>query len=333
MTQVISHPAWVLSHVINIDERVAGFCGTFLRGNTSAERRQVIAAYLAAKPLAEDRLYEIGRFLFSADHRSILVEAHGRSIAGMRGALRRAGPTVHDERFYTLLHQLLSSPPHKQIARTIASLQSLDLPKLLILRMLPECLARAHIVEVIDSLGDNPVRQAHDVTEAYNLLIELEVDGAALTEAIRRVRSSDEFANLWHRWALKAKCCVPHPVPSAAQYQPIESAAEAKVVARKFRNCMAIRYTLGLLRGIDFFATYRHNDEEAVVHLRRQEDVTEFEGMYGPRNARPSVSLRCELESFLAQNGIRVRSQEHEKHSPWNSLRRMMRGPFDFDLG
>ena len=330
MNQQTSHPAWVLNFVVAIDEHHRGFAGDFFRA--SIERRQVIAAYLAAKAHTHADVRDAGNLLSSADHRSILLEAYGEALDGHRGALRRAGPAVHEERFYTLLYQLLSSPPHPEVAKTISRLQSLDLKKLLVLRMLPQNLARANVVEIVESLGSNAVRQAHDVAEAYNLLVELEVDGDALAEAIRRVRSTDEFTNLWQRWSSKAKCRVSHPVPATRHYRPVRSAAEAKVVARKYRNCMAVRYIPGLLRGTDFFGIHKRENEEAIVHLRREELQIELSGIYGPRNARPSKGLRREAEDFLSRNGVRVRGYEQEKPCAWDSLHRMMRGPFDFDF-
>ena len=102
MSEPATHSPWVLSLAIEIDEHCPGFCGEFFRA--SIERRQVFTAYLSAKPPTPVEMTEVGNFLLSADHRSILSCAYPDVPLGLRGALRRAGRAAHEHRFYSLLY-------------------------------------------------------------------------------------------------------------------------------------------------------------------------------------------------------------------------------------
>lgn len=313
----------MLEKVLCIDQQHVGFCGEFFRA--SVERRQVIAAYLALISPADDTLAEVGQFLSRSKHNAILREAYGQVLAGHRGALRRAGPVVHDERFYSLLYELLLEPPHDEIRRTIARLTSLDRKKLLILRMLPTSICRANVVEAI-----RDVSEANDIAAAFNLLISLDVEEDGLTAAIRGVRSTKDFAKLWQRWVLKVRSPYQHPVPSNVQYHAVTTAGELHSLAHKFRNC-ARRYLSTFLQGSDAFAVFEYENKQAVVHLRRDGDRWQLEGTFGPRNSRPPAGLELALQRHLMQYGVKVRQFEREKQTEWDSLRRVMEGDFDFE--
>lgn len=323
---MLSHPLWVLEKVLRIDEQFVGFCGEFFRA--SNERRQVIAAYLAVVAPANDALAEVGRFLSHCKHDTILQAAYGEVLEGHRGALRRAGPIVHDGRFYSLLHQLLAEPPHNELLRTIARLTDLDRKKLLITRMIPEEICRSNVVDAIDDVAG-----ASDITTAFELLLTLGVDHEGLANAIRGIRSRDHFPRLWQRWALKARCSQPHPVPPSPTYHVVETAKQLASSASKFQNC-ARRYISDFLKGAEAFAVFEHDGAQAMVHLRNETGGWQLEGAFAPRNVRPRASLMSALQDYVVRHGVKVRTHEREKPTEWDALRRVMRpSPFvDFDF-
>ena len=326
MSHKLSHPRWVLEKVLRIDQQFVGFCGDFFRA--SVERRQVIAAYLAVSAPADDALTEVGQFLSESKHSTILQAAYGEILEGHRGALRRAGPIVHDERFYSLLHQLLAEPPHHELLRTIARLTDLDRKKLLISRMLPKEICRSNVVDAIDDVAG-----ASDVTTAFKLLLDLGVNHEGLVNAIRGIRSRDHLPKLWERWALKARCNQPHPVPPSQTYHVVETAKQLATSASKFQNC-ARRYISDFLKGAEAFAVFEQEGAQAMVHLRNETGGWQLEGAFGPRNMRPRAGLMSALQDYLVRHGVKVRTYEREKPTEWDALRRVMRpSPFvDFDF-
>jgi len=323
-----AHSEWIINLAVLIDAHQPGFCAEALY-RVSHERRQVIAAYLAAKPPSERQMFEVGQFLRTANHRSILRAAYGDATVGMRGALRRVEGAVKDAHFYTLLNELLSNPAYPRVGRCIARLPSLDLTKVQIVRYLREHphLLKANVVEAVDS-----VRMAHDTVTAFRLLIERGVDETELTVAVDQVRSQRDFQRLWQSWTLKANA-LPHPVPATEDYVPILTGAALVSVSRRFQNC-ARRYVPKLIQAKDrhSFAEVKLGRERAVVHLRLEDEEWHLEGIFGRRNAKPSRGLRDHVQRYVQMHGVRVENQHHEETSEWDCLRRLASTPFEFDF-
>ncbi|MXP15825.1 hypothetical protein GRI44_13810 [Altererythrobacter confluentis] len=317
------HADWSLDLAIEIDRHSIGFLGEFFRA--SREKRQVIAAYLCAKAPFEDEMERVGDFLRSADHRAILMAAYRDVPTRFRGALRRAGPTVHDLRFYSTLHQLLSVPAHDQIRNCIARLTSLDLTKLHILSILPEPICRANVIAAIKSV-DN----AQDIIASFHLLVRRGVDHDALAAAICRVRSEKDMVRVWQRWAVKARC--DHPVPASAHYHPVLKGEHLNSLALRYRNC-ARGYLADLVEGTAAFAEVYLENQNAVVHLKKKNGKWILDGLFGPRNAAPPRRIREFAQKYLAEHDVEIISRGRRKNSEFDSLRRLVGEPhFDFDF-
>lgn len=317
------HTDWALASVVEIDRYEVGFCGEFLRA--SDERRHVIAAYLACgKPRCSQT---DGKFLSKSDHRSILTAAFGDVPVGMRGALRRSGPMIHDQQFYHLLYDLLAKPSHAEMTRCIARIPELNLMRLHIVQHLPEWICRANVVLSIDT-----AEECRDVKTGFNLLVSRGVDPGALATAIRKVRTHREFTNLWKRWVLKARL-PQHPVPPSHEYRPIETGHELQNLARNYRNC-ARRYLPSLFdeEGGDAFAEITHGGHSAVIHLRRDGGDWQLEGIHGHRNRRPREGLRERISQYLEAHGVRTRLSARNGLKDWAALERLMsRHRFGFE--
>lgn len=316
-----------MAALISLDQNCrGGVMSNVLIG--SAERLQVIAAYLAAKPPAVEQMADVGDFLLCSDHPTILGAAFDGDVPeGLRRALRRIGSSAQDQRCYTLLHQLLARPHHEALTACIYRLSSITRSKLLIARMLQEAICRANVVEAITD-----VSAATDVTGAFEQLVSRGVDADALADAIRKVRSERELMNLWQRWLMKADC-PSHPISASNSYAPVRSGEELVRLAKRFRNCGA-RYLLPVMAGVDAMAVMEHGGKSAMVHLRFSDDRWRCEGVYGPRNAPPSSALRETLYEHLERHGVVVLSASRRKPSEWDSLRRLIRHrTLDFDFG
>ena len=307
---------WSVDLALEIDRAVPGFCGAFLRA--SGERRQVITAYLAAKPPHQEQMADTGRFLLAATHRAILVAAFDEPIARLRGALRRAGDTTHDRRFYLLLRRLLARPRHQQVKPVLARLSSLTTLKLRILHLLPETICHVAVVECIKNL-----RHAFDLAIAYRLLVSRGVNEAELASAIVRVRDVYGYARVFDKQLLKCNGVV-HPVPASEHYRPICSARELQAIARTYHNC-ARNHLVDLLEEAPrrAFAEVIHGGEGAVVHLTREGSQWRLEELVGPRNARVSRAMRSCVHRHLTAHGVIVTSRDLSA-SEWTPLRRII---------
>lgn len=322
-----AHAQWALEQIIDID-RYTPFCGAFFRA--SGERRQIIAAYLSAQPPSQEEMAQVGKFLLEADHRSILAAAHGEYLQGSRGALRRAGETVVEERFYSLLHQTLAKPPHKNAVRAIARLPRLSLSHLLAIRLLPEAICYAEVIKFVD--GPMSSHESNDAKTAFELLISSGVDGMALALALRQARSPREFSKVWETFLLKVSA-PKHPVEANEWYRPVTSGADLHRMAVKYRNCSR-RYTVDILDPTagHAFAEVRDGHSGAMVHLRKEGPNWHLDGLYGSRNARPGRSLYRTTEDYLAAQGVKITRQQKRGNSDWDALRRLSPNRFEFDF-
>ena len=325
MSKHSAHSEWVLSLVVALDKHHRGFAGDFLRA--SNERRQVIAAYLATMPPSPDCMLSVGKFLARADHSTILATAYGSVPRGFRRTLGRIKHSVQDQRCYTLLFQLLDNSTSSELVNCIRYITSINRTKLLIARILPPSLCRPNVVEAL-----RDVEAANDVSAAYELLISRGADPDALAQAICRVNSERALMNIWPRWLAKAECPYPHPVATTETYKPISTGEALCRASRLFKNCASQRYLLPFIEGTDAFAEFSHQGTCAMVHLRREELCWKLEGLFGPKNTRPSSSLRASVCGHLHANGVKVVSSRRQK-TPWEPMRRLIEPHFlDFEF-
>jgi hypothetical protein len=314
-----------MAALVSLDQHNRGIMSDLLVA--SAERLQVVSAYLAVKSPAAGEMVDVGQFLRRSDHQTILRAAfNGDEPEGLRRALRRIGSSAQDQRCYTLLHELLARPPHASLTDCIFRLTSITRSKLLIAKLLPESICRANVVEAVAD-----VSAASDVSNAFEQLVNRGVDAESLSDAIRKVRSERDLMNIWSRW-LASATCPPHPIPASNSYSPILSGDELSRLANQMRNC-AKRYLLPLMAGEDAMAIMEHSGKTAMVHLRFSDDRWRCEGAYGPRNVPPRFALREALYEHLEAHGVAVRSSTRRKPCEWDSLRRLVRSNrFDFDF-
>jgi len=319
-----SHSKWIYDLAIEIDRHCPGFLGEFFRAST--EKRQVIAAYLSLNYPDQKNMAQIADFLLSCAHGAILRTGYGELPLGLRSALRRAGPSIHDLQFYMLLKDSLAKPPHPKIIKCIAGLPSLDLTKLLVVRILPEQICHPNVVGCMDTVED-----ANDTAVGFHLLAERGVDAQALAVAIKQVGNPTEMPKLWQRWVRKPHC--DHPIPADATYRPVTSGEQLSKLSLRYRNCGS-RYITQLIEGNDAFAEFEYRGEGGVVHLQKKQDQWRLEGLHGPRNAPPSSRLRNKVSEYLTKHGVEIVSRDRAKPTEFDCLRRLTMGnffEFDFD--
>ena len=325
MSIITSHPNWVLRHAIELDHH-AKFCGEFFRA--SSERRHVIAAYLSANPPSECEASLVAQFLLRSGHNDILCAAYGKVPSGLRRALRRSGAVVHAEHFYSLLVEMLATG-NNHIARCISQVPHLDLDTLLTINVLPPTACSPNLVQAVMGKAE-----AEDVATAFAVLAERGVDADWLAACLRDVKTQSALSSVFQKAARRAKA-PKHPVPASELYRPIETGEELFSVAREFRNCLR-NYTCSLLdegQG-NAFAIATRGEHRTVVHLVRERSGWKLEGLFKPRNRRPSRPTREWIEAYLEEHGIIVERRKPRRPSRWDSLHNIICGDLlDFHLG
>lgn len=316
MPRTFSHSPWVIRLAVEIDQHHP-FCGALFR--MSDERRHVVAAYLCAKPPEAIEMKDVGQFLLSAPHHEILSFAYDGDVPrGLRRALGRSGPSVQPERFYVLLVELLSlSRCH--ITRCIAQVPRVDLDTLLAMKALPPEACSPKLVQAVTGSTD-----AEDVRTAFEVLVERGVDAEWFAGCLREVKTQRALSSVFQKAARRANA-PPHPVPPSDFYHPIETGEELFAVAREFRNCLR-NYTTSFLDEAqgNAFAVVSRSEHRTVVHLVRGPSGWKLEGLFKPRNRRPSRPTREWIEAYLEEHGIIVERRKPKQPSRWDSLHNLI---------
>lgn len=326
MPNVAAQSPWVIHLAVKIDEHYP-FCGAFFR--MSDERRHVAAAYLCAKPPEASEMKWLGQFLLSAPHHEILDVAYDGDVPkGLRRALGRSGPTIHPERFYSLLKSLLSTNKG-ETRKCLAHLPRLDHAKLMTVDALPNSLRTPSLVNAL--VNEN---EAGDVTTAFEVLLANGVDEDWLVRSLREVKTQSALSSVFLKAARRAKA-PPHPVPPSNFYQPITTGEELFSVAREFRNCLR-NYTCAFLdkgQG-NAFAVVSRAEHRTVVHLVRGAAGWKLEGLFKHRNRRPSRPTREWIEAYLEEHGVIVERREPRAPTRWDALHNLICGELlDFEFG
>lgn len=307
---------WSLDYIVALDTHWPGTAGAFLRA--SAERRQVVAALLSAKPIPKQPIdaAKLAEFVSRANHKEILKAAFETVPTGMRGALARAGHEPHPRAFYRILFRLLACPNAGVVASVIQQLDHLDLKRLRIAKLLPDDICVPGLVGIIENVGT-----ARDVCRIVQLLTDGGVNRQALVEALKQVASAEKLSELWCRWSLKM-AFPPHPIAATDQYVTVANGAELQELARRYRNCAKL-YLAQSLEGQSAFAEFRGAEGSAVIHLSRDGDQWALEGVYAEHNGRVASEVRSAAVEFLEKHDVRTRRQKLDSATEWGVLRRL----------
>jgi hypothetical protein len=285
---------WALDAIAHLDGYWPGLAGHFLRA--SDERRQVIAAFVAAVRIEADEAAVAGEFLAAADHRTILHLAYGDVPKGLRGALARSGSQPHEPTYYVDLFNILFDPAQHRVAEIIRRLPTLDRTRIDIARLLPPEIC---FVSVIMRLDD--VEEARDLVQAVGIMEERGVSRANLVRALGTSKEAD-LGKVVGRWAL-AMSFPSNPIPACAGFRPIRNGRELRRVALQYRNC-GRRYLTQALEGDNAFGELQHAGSSVLLHLVKRDGVWTYESAYAARNKPVAADVASAAERFAARHGI-----------------------------
>ncbi|MXO49661.1 hypothetical protein GRI69_15530 [Erythrobacter vulgaris] len=205
----------------------------------------------------------------------------------------------------------------------------MDLDTLLAIKTLPAQACSPKLVQAVMGKTD-----AEDVATAFEVLVERGVDAQWFAGCLRDVKTQRGLSSVFQKAARRANA-PPHPIPASDFYQPIQTGEELFSVAREFRNCLR-NYTTSFLDEVqgNAFAVVSRGEHRTVVHLVRGTSGWKLEGLFKPRNRRPSRASREWIEAYLEQHGIIVERREPRRPSRWDSLHNLICSDLlEFQLG
>lgn len=302
---------WMLDEIVRLDEVRPGFAGQMLRA--SAERRQVVSAFLAVTDHASEAPIDTAAFLSGADHRSILSKAFGRVPHGLRGALNRSGPQPHDPKFYYRLFKHLADSP-RHVTTAIARSEKLDQERLAVIEALPSDLCDIRIVARIDDR-----KKAADVVLAIDLMERRGLCRKTVVEGL--LRSSRPVAQAVRRWSLHMRF-PPGPIPACQGFRPIKNGIELRRIAKEYRNC-GRNYLMPVQSGNHAFGEYSHDGREVLISFGRTNGMWIVDGVYGFRNRDVAPNISAAAYAFSARHGVPAHEIRSRGDEGVEALRRL----------
>lgn len=318
MKSIAPIAGWMLERIVFLDKVTPGFAGYVFRA--SAERRQVIAAYLSMANNTDGSDQHIATLLMRADHRSILHRAFGRVPPGLRAALGRSGPQPHERSYYQKLSDLLSGGPHHLIGAIWQSAK-LDPDRLAIIADCPVDLCDSRILTKIRDR-----KHATDVALSVDLLVRRGVDRAALIDALRQ---SDDINDAIKRWSMRMPF-PSGPIPAAEGYRPIRTGIELATIARKYRNCVR-GYASSAMTGAHAFGEFHHEGQEVLISFDKADGMWIVDGVYTFRNFDVNAGISLAAFAFAARHGVPDRRPDRSDKAV-EALRRLARYHGDWGL-
>lgn len=310
---------WMLDQIVRLDSLKAGFAGYMLRA--SAERRQVVAAFLAAVELDDDAAIEAAEFLTEGGHRAILHLAYNAVPAGFRSALRKSGTQPFDAEYYPRLFRMLTGD-RAHVINAILQSNRMSPERLTIIGNLPPDLCDSRI---IDKLKD--AAHSADLVLAVELLERRKLCRTAIVDALRR---SDKINETIKRWSLRMPF-PPGPIPHCAGYTPIIDGAQLHAIALKYRNCVR-GYLTATMSGDHAFGELRVGDQDVLISYDRTNGMWIAEGVYSRSNLTVHVEVSRAAFGFAGRHGVPDRQAGNRTDAAVEALRRMSRFYADWDM-
>ncbi|WP_368518102.1 hypothetical protein [Rhizobium sp.] len=316
---IVSIDGWVLNRIVQLDCALPGFAGSYFRA--SDERRQVIAAFLAAIHVGKEKEGEAASILATADHRSILAHAFGKLPAGLRRALAKSGPKPHHADYYRDLHKALACGQRHVITAIMQSCK-LSPDRLSVITMLPPDLCDHRIIHRIEER-----QQAEDLVLVTSMMESRGIKRSEFVDAL--LKSKRSLTKVIQHWALQIPFPL-HPIPAAQGYRPIRDGAELRRVALRYQNCSR-RYITNSVAGESAFAEYTAVDgRQALLCLEKADGIWIVDGVYVRRNRQVPDDLNERVRQFAASHGILERRHSARKDDATAALKRFTRSIFDW---
>ncbi|WP_072896076.1 MULTISPECIES: hypothetical protein [Sphingobium] len=317
--EIVPINGWVLNRIVQLDFARPGFAGSYLRA--SAERRQVIAAFLAAVRVGREKEGEAAAILATADHRSILAHAFGKVPLGLRRALAKSGPQPYDPAYYRDLHTALACGPQHVVTAIMQSCK-LGPDSLSIITMLPPDICDHRIIHRIEGR-----QQAEDLALVVSMMAARGIKRSEFVGAL--LKSKRSLKKVVQHWALQIPFAPP-PIPEADGYRPIRNGAELRRTALRYQNCSR-RYMTDSIGGANAFAEYTDADgRQALLCLEKRDGTWTVDGVYVRRNRQVPGDLNETVRQFAARYGILERRHSERKDDATAALKRFTRSIFDW---
>lgn len=264
--------------------------------------------------------------------RDLLRRHFGSCPDGYLGALRKTEGGPQGRLYYQRLYTVFTSPEHKQIAKVVRQLQSMNAERLKILFALhPIFLWPRFCSKIRDA------QQAADLSAALIMIRQItgeEASDDALATSIRSIGENTSVSQWVAGWLSRAKHIAYPQLDLGSEWAPLDTGAKMTEAGLRFQNCL--RDTDRIIDVLKGRVYYFENQSRATIAEVRAVGPQRFlmlTGVHTKRNATISRGMRRETQKAFLAASVPSLDWTPEDHS-WQAIERIPNGFFslqDFD--
>jgi hypothetical protein len=264
--------------------------------------------------------------------RDLLGRHFGSCPDGYLGALRKTECGPQGVLYYPRLYTVFTDPEHKQIAKVIRQLQSMDMARLKILFALDPIFLWPKFCSIV-----RDAQQAADLSVALVMIrqiIEEEASNEALTASIRSIGENTSVARWVESWLHRAKHIAYPRLDLGSEWVALDTGAKMTEAGLRFQNCLRDTDRIAdVLKGRVYYFENRSGAVIAEVQAVGPQRFLMLTGVHTKRNAIVSRGMRRETQKAFLAASVPSLDWTPEDHS-WQAIERIPNGLFslqDFD--
>lgn len=332
--------------IVRLDLMDAGFLGWLVRLPES--RRQVMYAIMAktcadflrprqqghtaTEPSNEQllALRSVLKDMRQLRPASLLAKYYGSCLDGFCGSVAKTHNGPQSGGYYERLFAIFAEPRHKQIAKVVRQLSSMDVGRLNILMTLDPLFLSPRFAAKVSS-----AQQAADLTIALGLIRRVvgdEANEVALTNSIRSIAENVTVPMWVSSWLSRAKHITYPQLELRNHWVPLDSGEKLTEAGRRLRVCLGhTDRILDVLRGRNLYYEGTRHSVIAEVQAVGPQRFLVLMGVYGRGNSPVPRGLRREVEAEFLGAGVPSLKWWSED-CPWRAIERIPNGFFDIGL-
>ncbi len=327
--------------IVSLDTVDPGFLGWLIRLPEGS--RQVVFAVLARvgadflRPLREGQepnlpspeqltaLSPVLKDMRKLRARDLIEKYYGSCPDGFRGALAKTGARPQAG-YYPRLYAVFADTKHRQIAKVIRLLPSMDVGRLNILMTLdPIFLWPRFCSKVRDA------QQAADLSTALMMIRQIiggEASDEALATSIRSIGENTSVAEWVESWLHRARRIAYPQLDLGTEWVPLDTGAKMVDAGLRFQNCLRTTdRILDVLKGHKFYFENTRRMTLAEVQAVGPQRFLILAATHTKRNAFVARGMRRETEAAFLAAGVPSLNWK-EEGGPWSAVERVPNGFF-----
>ncbi|MFC4172988.1 hypothetical protein ACFOYU_13105 [Microvirga sp. GCM10011540] len=260
----------------------------------------------------------------------LLERWYGSSPDGFLGAVSKTKEGPQGGAYYARLHTVFTDPKHKQIAKIVRLLPTINFGRLNVLMALdPIFLSPGFCSKVRDA------QQAADLSTALMLIRQVVGEDAsdeALTNSIRSIGENTSVSQWVATWLSRAGHIACPRLNLDPEWQALDSGEKLRDTGLRLQVCLGTaERVIETLKGQKFYYENTRHSMIAEVQAVGPQRFLILAGVHARRNAPVPRRMHREVEEEFLAAGVPSLTSWPED-CPWRAIERIPNGFYDFGI-